>query len=153
MAYNNLIKIKYYNNIFNKLQQIFIGSLTKKGKKIVALKNWFELKKLIKFKVKKEANLLILIAILNSLIKVNFIKKRFGSVKKEIPVFLNFERQIKFAVRSFLDLSTTSKGIFINKLVNLICFTYKRKGAIMKKNFLLYKKAIDNKVLLSFIRR
>ena len=80
-------------------------------------------------------------------------KKRFGSVKKEIPVFLKFERRIKFSVKSFLNLSTTSKGVFIKKLVNLISFTYKSKGPIMKKNFLLYKKAIDNKVLLSFIRR
>jgi hypothetical protein len=39
MLYKNYIKIKYYNNIFNKLQQIFIGNLIKKGKKLVALKN------------------------------------------------------------------------------------------------------------------
>ena len=97
--------------------------------------------------------MLILIAILNSLVKVNFIKKRFGSSKKEIPIFLKFERQIKFSIRTFLSLCTTSKGIFLNKLVNLICNTYKKKGLIMKKNFLIYKKAIDNKVLLSFIRK
>jgi hypothetical protein len=97
--------------------------------------------------------LLILISILNSLVKVTFIKKRFGSTKKEIPIFLKFERQIKFAIRSYLSLSTTSKGIFINKLVNLICNSYKKKGPIMKKNYIIYKKAIDNKVLLSFIRK
>jgi hypothetical protein len=108
---------------------------------------------LLKKKTKKEPNLLILIAILNSLVKVNFIKKRFGSARKEIPIFLKFERQIKFAVRSFLLLSTTSKGIFLNKLVQLICNTYKKKGLIMKKNFLIYKKAVENKVLLSFIRK
>jgi hypothetical protein len=73
----------------------------------------------LKQKTKKESSLLILIAVLNSLIKVNFIKKRFGSVKKEI----------------------------------LILYTYKRKGPIIKKKMLLYKKAIDNKVLLNFIKR
>lgn len=153
MVYSHYIKIKYYNNVLKALQQKFIGHLIKKGKKIVALKNWFELKYLLKKKTKKEPNLLILIAILNSLVKVNFIKKRFGSAKKEIPIFLKFERQIKFAVRSFLLLSTTSKGIFLNKLVQLICNTYKKKGLIMKKNFLIYKKAVENKVLLSFIRK
>jgi len=153
MLYKNYIKIKFYNKIFTALQQIFIGSLIKKGKKIVALNNWFELKRLLKKKTNKEPYLLILIAIFNSLLKVNFIKKRFGSVRKDIPIFLKFERQIKFGIRSFLQLSTTSKGIFLNKLVNLICFTYKRKGPIMKKNFLIYKKAIENKVLLSFIKR
>jgi len=153
MLYKNYIKIKFYNDVFLALQQTFIGSLIKKGKKIVALNNWFELKRLLKKKTKKEPYLLILIAIFNSLLKVSFIKKRFGSVRKDIPIFLKFERQIKFGIRSFLNLSTTSKGIFLNKLVNLICFTYKRRGPIMKKNFLIYKKAIDNKVLLSFIRR
>lgn len=153
MVYSHFIKIRYYNNIYKALQQKFIGHLIKKGKKIVALNNRFELKYLLKKKTKKEPSLLILIAILNSLVKVNFIKKRFGSARKEIPVFLKFERQIKFAIRSFLSLSTTSKGIFLNKLVNLICNTYKKKGLIMKKNFLIYKKAVDNKVLLSFIRK
>jgi len=38
MLYKNYIKIKYYNNIFNKLQQIFIGSFIKKGKKISSIK-------------------------------------------------------------------------------------------------------------------
>jgi ribosomal protein S7 len=153
MVYNHYIKINYYNNIFKVLQQKFIGHLIKKGKKIVALNNWFELKYLLKKKTKREPNLLILISILNSLVKVTFIKKRFGSTKKEIPIFLKFERQIKFAIRSYLSLSTTSKGIFINKLVNLICNSYKKKGPIMKKNYIIYKKAIDNKVLLSFIRK
>lgn len=153
MLFKNIIQIDYYNNIFFLLQNILIGSLIKKGKKIVSLNYWFELKKLLKFKTKKESNLIILIAVLNSLIKVNFIKKRFGSVKKEIPVFLAFNRQIKFAIRSFLDITTTRKGLYLKKLVKVFCFSYKFKGPIIKKNFLLYKKAIDNKVLLSFIKR
>jgi len=39
MLYKNYIKIKFYNKIFTALQQNFIGSLIKKGKKIVALNN------------------------------------------------------------------------------------------------------------------
>jgi ribosomal protein S7 len=137
MVFNYYIKIKYYNNIFYLLQQTLIGNLIKKGKKIVALNIWFELKYLLKQKTKKESNLLILIAILNSLIKVNFIKKRFGSVKKDIPVFLKFERQVKLAVRSFLKLTTTNKGIFIKKLVSLICYTYKKKRTYNEKKFFI----------------
>jgi ribosomal protein S7 len=153
MKYKNLIQMKYYNNVFYLLQQNIIGKLIKKGKKIVALNIWFELKKLLKFKIKKESSLIILVSLLNSLVKVHFIKKRFGSVKKDIPVFLKFEKQIKFAIKSFLDLSVTKKGIFINKLINLICYTFKKKGPIIKKKNLLYKKAMDNKVLLSFIKK
>jgi len=41
-----------------------------------------------------------LIALLNSLIKIHFIKSRMGSVKKEIPIYLNFERQVKFTINS-----------------------------------------------------
>jgi len=39
MLYKNYIKIKFYNDVFLALQQTFIGSLIKKGKKIVALNN------------------------------------------------------------------------------------------------------------------
>jgi hypothetical protein len=53
---------------------------------------------MLKKKTKKSANLIILVALLNSLIKIHFIKFRMGSVKKEIPIYLNFDRQIKFTI-------------------------------------------------------
>lgn len=155
MLFDDYIKLKYYNKIFYLLQQNLIGKLIKKGKKLYALKIFYQLKYLLKKKTKKDSNLLLLISILNSLIKVNFIKIRFGSVKKEIPVFLKFERQIKFAINSLIDHSQTKhmKSINLKKLVNIICFSYKFRGPIIKKNYQMYKKAIDNRVLLSFIKR
>jgi ribosomal protein S7 len=155
MVFEDYVKLKYYNQVFYLLRQNLIGKFIKKGKKFYALKLYYKLKYLLKKKTKKDSNLLLLIAILNSLIKVNFIKVRFGGVKKEIPVFLKFERQIKFAINSLIEHAQTKqvRKLNLKKLVNLICFCYKFKGPIIKKNYQMYKKAIDNRVLLSFIKR
>lgn len=155
MSFEYYIQLKHYNKVFFLLQKNLIGKLIKKGKRIYALKMFNKLKYWLKTKTKKNPNLLILIAILNSLIKVHFIKVRFGGVKKEIPVPLKFERQIRFAISELLYYVKTKqkKSIHIKKLVNLICFCYKYKGPVIKRNYKLYKKAIENRVLLNFIKR
>lgn len=146
---------KHYNKIYSLLQQNLIGKLIKKGKKLYALKLYNEFNYFLKIKTKKNPYLIILIAVLNSLIKVHFIKVRFGGVKKDIPVALRFERQIKFTISALLLFVKTKqkKSINIKKLVNLICFCYKFKGPLITNNYKLYKKAIENRVLLNFIKK
>jgi ribosomal protein S7 len=155
MTFENYINLEYYNKTFYLLEKAFIGKLIKKGKKLYALKIFNDFKYLLKKKTKKNPNLIIIIGVLNSLIKVHFIKKRFGGIKKDIPVPLTFERQVKFAVRELLYIVKTKrmKSINLKKLVNIICYCYKFKGPIIKKNFQLYKKAMVNRVLLNFIKK
>jgi len=109
---------------------------------------------MLKKKTKKSGNLLILIALLNSLIKIHFIKFRMGSVKKEIPIYLSFERQIKFTIDSWLKYSF--KGLIKNNLkalVKLIGLSYKHKGPVVRKNYQEYKKALDAKVFLRYLKK
>src|ERR1700712_2968482 len=109
---------------------------------------------ILKKKTKKSSNLITLIALLNSLIKIHFIKFRMGSVKKEIPIYLNFERQVKFTINSWFRYSF--KGLMKNNLkalVKLIGLSYKNKGPVVRKNFQEYKKALDSKVFLRFLKR
>ena len=155
MNFEYFIQSKNYNKTFCLLQKNLIGKLIKKGKKNYALKLYSDIKYFLKKKTKKEPKLLILIAILNTLIKCTFIKVRFGAVKKEIPVPIKFERQIRFAITALLNYVKTKrmKSINVKKLVNLICFCYKFKGPLIKRNFNLYKKAIANRVLLNFIKK
>lgn len=154
MDFKYYLSLKHYNKMFYLLQKNIIGKLIKKGKKIYALKVFNLLKYWLKKKTKKDANLLLLIGVFNSLIKVHFVKIRFGGVKKEIPVPLKFDRQIRFAISSLLNyVKKQKRSINIKKLANLICYCYKFKGPIIKKNYQLYKKAIENRVLISFIKR
>lgn len=155
MNFEDYIKLTHYNKVFHLLEKNLIGKLIKKGKKLYALKIYNELKYLLKKKTKRNPNLLLLIAVLNSLVKVHFIKVRFGGVRKDVPVPLKFERQIRFTITELLYYVKTKrmKSINVKKLVNLICYCYKFKGPIIKRNLKLYKKAIENRVLLNFIKK
>jgi len=151
----NYLQFKYYNNIFYLLNKNLIGKLIKRGRKLYAWKLYFILKYLLKKKIKKDVNIILLIGLIHSLRKVHFIKKRFGSVKKEIPVVLKFERQIKFALNSWLKYvkSKPNNNINLKRLVLYICASYKWRGPIIKENYILYKKAIENRILLNFIKK
>ena len=149
-----MLKVKYYKKVFSMLKVVLIGKLIKRGKKLYAWKMYSLLQYMLKKKTKKSSNLITLIALLNSLIKIHFIKFRMGSVKKEIPIYLNFERQVKFTINSWIKYSF--KGLMKNNLkalVKLIGLSYKNKGPVVRKNFQEYKKALDSKVFLRFLKR
>jgi len=154
MSFRDMLKVKYYKKVFSLLKVILIGKLIKRGKRLYAWKIFFSLQYMLKKKTKKSGNLLILIALLNSLIKIHFIKFRMGSVKKEIPIYLSFERQIKFTIDSWLKYSF--KGLIKNNLkalVKLIGLSYKHKGPVVRKNYQEYKKALDAKVFLRYLKK
>jgi len=154
MTIRDMLKVKYYKKVFSMLKVVLIGKLIKKGKRLYAWKKYFLLQYMLKKKTKKSSNLITLIALLNSLIKIHFIKFRMGSVKKEIPIYLNFERQVKFTVNSWIKYSF--KGLMDNNLkalVKLIGLSYKNKGPVVRKNYQEYKKALDSKVFLRFLKR
>jgi len=149
-----MLKVRYYKKVFSMLKVVLIGKLIKRGKKLYAWKMYSLLQYMLKKKTKKSSNLITLIALLNSLIKIHFIKFRMGSVKKEIPIYLNFERQVKFTINSWIKYSF--KGLMQNNLkalVKLIGLSYKNKGPVVRKNFQEYKKALDSKVFLRFLKR
>lgn len=154
MTIRDMLKVRYYKKVFSMLKVVLIGKLIKRGKKLYAWKMYSLLQYMLKKKTKKSSNLITLIALLNSLIKIHFIKFRMGSVKKEIPIYLNFERQVKFTINSWIKYSF--KGLMQNNLkalVKLIGLSYKNKGPVVRKNFQEYKKALDSKVFLRFLKR
>lgn len=154
MSFRDMMKVKYYKKVFSMLKVVLIGKLIKRGKRLYAWKMYSLLQYMLKKKTKQSSNLITLIALLNSLIKIHFIKFRMGSVKKEIPIYLNFERQVKFTINSWFKYSF--KGLMKNNLkalVKLIGLSYKNKGPVVRKNFQEYKKALDSKVFLRFLKR
>ena len=154
MSFRDMLKVNYYKKIFSLFKIILIGKLIKKGKKLYAWKIFFLLHYMLKKKKKRSANLIILVALLNSLIKIHFIKFRMGSVKKEVPIYLNFDRQIKFTISTWLK--NTFKGLMKNNLkalIKLIGLSYKHKGPVIRKNYQEYKKALDAKVFLRYLKK
>lgn len=141
MTFENYTALKHYNKIYYILKKNIVGKLIKKGKKINAIKIFNLLQFWLKRKTKKNSNLLLLIGVFNVLRKFNFVKVRFGGVKKEIPIPLKFERQIRFAISDILNYMKKNKRINLKRLANLICYCYKSKGPIIKKNYLLQKKS------------
>src|ERR1700748_2206694 len=102
---NNLKKNKYYNEVNFLFKKNFIGKLIKKGNKLYALSSYNKLKYFIKRKFKKDFNLFLFFVMFYSVIKFHFIKKRFGGSKKEVPIFLNKDRQIKFIIKKIFNYS------------------------------------------------
>jgi len=151
-----LKKMKYYNNILFLFKQNFIGKLIKKGNKTYALYYFNKFKYLIKSKFKKDFNMLLFFVISISLIKFYFIKKRFGGSKKEIPMYLNKTRQVKFIIKKIFNHSKSlekQKSIDLNKLVNLFLLTIKKKGFLVSSKRKAFIKAKENKILVKSLKK
>jgi len=107
-----------YKRNYSKMFQIYInniiGRLLKKGQKEWVLKNFFNLKYLLKLKSKKSINMILFISLMNSIVKIHFMKKRFGGQKKELPIFVNNKRQVTYMVKNLLNFSYSKR----NKLIN-----------------------------------
>jgi len=126
-----------------KMYQFFLsirGNLLRKGLKDKILKKFYLLKIALKERNNQEErkyniNFIILVVVLNSLIKVNFIKKRFGRVIKEVPIYINNRRQVSLGVKSIIKFikGQNNKLIEINKLTQI---------------YYNYKKALENRIFL-----
>ena len=154
--FNNLIKQNYYNQINFIFKQNFIGKLIKKGNKFYALKFYNKLKYNLKKKIRKDPNLVILITLIYSIIRFYFIKKRLGGTKKDIPIYLNKQRQVKFIIRKIFSITKSinkRKSLDLNKLVLLYFNTIKRKGPLIINKYKAFVKAKENKILLRFLKK
>jgi len=113
----NKYSFKYYINIknYNKLFYLFlvklIGRLLKRGNKLRSINFIFNLKFILKTKIKKDPNFILLYSLLKSLLKVFFIKVKLGGKFKELPISILKERQVRFAVRDLLKFSKSKKQI------------------------------------------
>jgi ribosomal protein S7 len=149
----------YYNYNYSKLYNIYInsliGKLLKQGRKDLIIKKFFYFKFLIKFKIKKDINFILFLALLNSLVKIHFIKKRFGGTRKELPLYINNRRQVTFACNNLIKFSYSKRNKLINfeKIFENIINTSEKKGFLIKKIYKEYKKALDNRVFLNYVKK
>jgi hypothetical protein len=149
-------KEKYYNQASFLFKQNFIGKLIKKGNKNYAVTCFNRLKYLVKKKMKKDFNLLSFLIIFYSVTKFHFIKKRFGGSKKEIPIYLNKIRQIKFIIKKMFSYSKSlekRKSLDLNKLVNLYLLTIKKKGFLIAEKNKAFIKAKENRILIRSLKK
>lgn len=153
--FKHYANIKTYNKIFYLFLVKLIGRLLKRGNKFRSINLILNLKYLLKKKIKKDPNFILLYSLLKSLLKVYFIKIKLGGKFKELPIALLKDRQVRFAVRDFLKFSKSKKSklVNINNLRNLILLTCRKKGPLIRKNYKAYRKALDNRVLLFLIRK
>lgn len=149
----------YYNSNYSRLYNIYInsliGKLLKQGQKDIIMKKIFYFKFLIKFKIKKDINFILFLALLNSLVKIHFINKRFGGAKKELPLYIYNERQVTFACNNLIKFSYSKRNKLVNfdKLFDNIVNTSERKGFLIKKKYKEYKKALENRVFLNYVKK
>lgn len=160
MKSNLLLKIikknKYYNNVNFLFKKNFIGKLIKKGNKFYALNRFNKFKYFIKRKFKKDFNILLFLVIFHSTVKFHFIKKRFGGSKKEIPIYLNKVRQVKFIIKKMFSYSKSSqkrRSLDFNKLIYLYFLTLKKKGYLMVDKYKAFIKAKENRILLKSLKK
>ena len=156
LFYKHLKNNVYYNHVSFLFMKNFTGKLIKKGNKFYALNSFNKLKYLIKKKFKKDPNILLFLVIFYSTIKFHFIKKRFGGSKKEIPIYLNKTRQIKFIIKKMFSYSKSSekrKSLDFNKLINLYLLTMKKKGFLVMDKYKAFIKAKENKILVKSLKK
>ena len=153
------LKNYLYKNDYSKMFQIYIntiiGKLLKRGKKEMLVKNFLNLKFLLKSTYKRDTNTILFAALINSIVRIHFLKKRLGGQKKELPIYINNRRKITFMVKNLLNFSyfPKTKLINIDKLLVNIIKSSERKGPLIKKNYKMYKIALDNRVLIRFSRK
>jgi ribosomal protein S7 len=153
---NNIKKLKRYHNINFVFKYNFIKKQIKRGNKLYALKIFNKLKYYIKNKFKKDSNLIFFLVFYNSLIKFHFIKKRFGGSKKDIPIYLNKDRQIKFVIKKIFNYSKSvdkRKSLDLEKLVNLFLYTIKKKGPLIIDKKKAFIKAKENRILIKSLKK
>jgi len=146
----------YYDNINFLFMQNFIGKLTKKGNKAYALNRFSKLKLLIKSKLNKNPKILLFLVMFYSTIKFHFIKKRFGGSKKEIPIYLNKVRQVKFIIKKMFSYSKSlekRKSLDLNKLIRLYFLTMKKKGFLIVNKYKSFIKAKENRILIKSLKK
>lgn len=151
------LKKKTLNSIFshelyNLYIRTLIGKLIKRGRKINALKIYKKIKENLKLQTEKKSQIsfIIYIAMLNSLSKVSFKEIRMGSQKNQIPIPILEKKQILMSVATLLKLSKNNKHLQYEKLIEFLIAAYNNKGILIKTKRINYKKAILNKMLLSF---
>lgn len=158
---NKEIQLKKFidNNYYQDLHFIFTNKLLnrflKKGKKMRALKFLNNLKYILKLHSKIDPNFLFLMAVLKSLSKIHFIKKKRGGSLKEIPIPISYKRQVGSIVKFLIRLSKSNRTFNVNlkKVASLIFLTNKNKGPLIIRKYRSYKKAFDNKFLLYLIKK
>src|ERR1700729_1104415 len=112
------LKNYLYKNDYSKMFQIYIntiiGKLLKRGKKEMLVKNFLNLKFLLKSTYKRDTNTILFAALINSIVRIHFLKKRLGGQKKELPIYINNRRKITFMVKNLLNFSYFPKTKLIN---------------------------------------
>ena|ERR1700759_42282 len=148
IRFSNYINHKYYNKIYNLYINKLINNYLKKGNKFRSQKFFFLLKYYLKKNSKIDCNFILLLSLIKAILKIFFIKKRFGKVYKDIPMPLLNERSIRFVIKDYFkySYSNRTRNIDINNLNNLIFNTSKGKGKIIEKNYKVYKKAVDARI-------
>jgi hypothetical protein len=156
LSIKNFEKGKYYNSVNFLFMKNFIGKLIKKGNKLYALQCFSRLKFLVKRRFNKDPNVSLFIVMFYSMIKFHFIKKRFGGSKKEIPIYLNKTRQVKFIVKQIFNYSKSlekRKSLDFNKLVGLCFLTMKKKGFLISSKYKSFIKAKENRILIKSLKK
>lgn len=142
----------FSHELYNLYIRTLIGKLIKRGKKLNAIKLYKKIKENIKLQTEKnnEISFIIYIAMLNSLSKISFKEIRMGSQKNQIPIPILEKKQILISVATLLKLSKNNKHLQIDKLIDILISSYQNKGILIKSKRVNYRKAILNKMLLSF---
>jgi small subunit ribosomal protein S7 len=144
-----------YSKMFNIYINTIIGKLLKQGKKEMVIKIFFNLKYLLKSTCKRDAKIVLFASLINSLVRIHFFKKRLGGQKKSLPIYINNRRKITFMVKNLFKFSYIKKKKLINieKLLDNIIKSSERKGPLIKKNYMSYKLALENRVFIRFSRK
>jgi ribosomal protein S7 len=147
-----------YDKDFNKLLFLYIktiiGRFIKRGNKFRALKLYKKLKEIIKFNTEKKRknSFIFLLSMLNSISKISLKEIRLGSQKKEIPMPINKKKQVLSVVNTLMRSSTVDDKLNFNRLAINIISSFKNKGTVIKQKKLIYKKGLENKILLNIFR-
>src|SRR5882672_3589203 len=134
--YKKYLISKLYSQLYNLFIIKLINRLLRHGNKERSLKLLYKLKYLIKKRTKKEPLFILLFSMLKGLFQFYFIKKRLGSVIKDLPMPLLKDRQVRYFVKALyrFSIASYSRVISLVNLANLLIRTFRRKSILIQFN-------------------
>jgi len=148
----SLIKQKYMDDDTNAVQQKFINSIMKAGKKNLARRIFSDTMKEISEK-KKDPDEVFQKALDNVSPSMEIKPKRVGGAVYQVPMEVKPERRATLAVRWILDAARKMKGkAMYKKLAQVLMESAEEQGTAFKKKEDTHRMAAANKAFAHFAR-
>jgi len=145
----------FYNDYFFRsfsLNNLLLGTFTKRGNKLKANNRWLSLKYLVKQEIEFDPNLVIFSAFHELSPQIILAMINMGGSRYGVPLPIYQSKKIQFALKWLKEESLIKKKINILKFSKSILSVHNLTNESLKKRDLLHNVAAENRYLVRFFK-